>query len=232
MGIAKRRWEGNVFAFCVVNNNLFVFSFFRLKKWRQAQSEKEEAKPKDIQPPKMQDIEFVPNIIIKFTLDKPIEDRIMVKKKVSSAFVDPVKYVDIKEGNSSYYVRCADAGQAKKLSEVKALGEATILTGTEEQAYWDTIRCERAQLIVYGYLWGDEWLNLNNTSIFRQDRQKKREGEVKTKSKCGKKQVRGKERLIIQVEEANRGNHIYFHDDEWRKSLQDFLYFSEKINTK
>ena len=110
--------------------------------------------------------------------------KLLVKKKVSSAFIDPVKYVDANIGSNVYHVRCSDAAQAKKLSDVKSLGDAVILSGEEEQSYWDTIR---------------------------KDRDKKIAGKV-PKSKENKKKPRGKERLVIKLEEAKRTNHTYFGD--------------------
>jgi len=57
---------------------------------------------------------FVPKTIVKFSLAEPIDDKQMLKKKVRSAFLFPVTYVDADVGRSEYHVRCSDEEQAKK----------------------------------------------------------------------------------------------------------------------
>ena len=106
----------------------------------QNMEEEEEAKPT------MKEIQFVPSTIVRFSLAEPVEDKQMLKKRVSAAFLEPVSYVDASIGASEYHVRCANAEQAAKLARVASLGsESKVLEGEEEETYWRKLRADREQ---------------------------------------------------------------------------------------
>jgi La-related protein 7 len=177
----------------------------RLHQWRidsgqQPQKEQQDTKQQQPQQPcQLQEQEqveekpfvqlpFFPNTIVKFSLKEPIDDKKMLKKKVSSAFLDPVSYVDADVGKSEYHVRCANEEQARKLAGVACLGSAVVLTGNDESSYWERIQ---------------------------EQRKEKREGAIK-KTRKGyslKKQKRGRDRHVEKVEEM-RNSHTYFGDDD------------------
>ena len=137
-------------------------------------------------PKQQEEIPFVPSSIVCFKVSEPIADKVMIKKKVRSAFVDPaaiVSYIDVEIGQSQFYVRCSGAEQAKKLAAVKSLGSSSeILSGQEEQDYWGRIRESRKQ---------------------------KRSGEMK---ELKPKRKRGRDRLLAKVEEV-QNSHTYFNDE-------------------
>ena len=109
----------------------------RLKQWREGQDKQHSSKDALLPPPpppprpSFMELPFVPRTIVKFSLVEPIDDKQMLKKKVRSAFLFPVTYVDADVGKSEYHVRCSDEEQAKKLAGVTCLGNASILTGDE-----------------------------------------------------------------------------------------------------
>ena len=111
----------------------------RLKQWREGQEKQQHSGKEALLPPpppppprpSFAELPFVPKTIVKFSLAEPIDDKQMLKKKVRSAFLFPVTYVDADVGKSEYHVRCSDEEQAKKLAGVTCLGNASILTGDE-----------------------------------------------------------------------------------------------------
>ena len=111
----------------------------RLKQWREGQDKQQHSGKEALLPPpppppprpSFAELPFVPKTIVKFSLAEPIDDKQMLKKKVRSAFLFPVTYVDADVGKSEYHVRCSDEEQAKKLAGVTCLGNASILTGDE-----------------------------------------------------------------------------------------------------
>jgi len=131
---------------------------------------------------------FVPRTIVKFSLVEPIDDKQMLKKKVRSAFLFPVTYVDADVGKSEYHVRCSDEEQAKKLAGVTCLGNASILTGDEEASYWERIQKQRR-----------EKRNKSTAAVDVEETKKKK--------------VRGRERHRARAEEM-KNSHTYFGGDD------------------
>ena len=120
----------------------------RLRHWREGQDKQHNSKDALLPPPpppppprpSFMELPFVPRTIVKFSLVEPIDDKQMLKKKVRSAFLFPVTYVDADVGKSEYHVRCSDEEQAKKLAGVTCLGNASILTG-DEASYMLVVFC-------------------------------------------------------------------------------------------
>ena len=135
----------------------------RLTQWREGQAKQQTNKDALLPPPPpppppadakpaFTEIPFVPSTIVKFSLVEPIDDKQLLKKKVRSAFLFPVTYVDAEVGKTEFHVRCSDDEQAKKLVGVTCLGTATILSGEEvkyrvEQKSW----CQVARKVQPGY---------------------------------------------------------------------------------
>lgn len=137
-------------------------------------------------PPKL---EFSPGIIVKFTLDEPIEDDKKVKQRIKAAVMENIKYVDARIGSTEYFVRCAHPEQAKTLANAKIFGQSEILTGKVEQDYWDKIM---------------------------KDREDKITGKVKRPVASTVKKQRGKLRVMKKMDEMQQSEnvHKYFNDDE------------------
>ena len=132
-------------------------------------------------------LEFIPGIIVKFSIDDPIDDEKKVKQRIRAAVMENVSYVDAKIGANQYFVRCAHAEQAKTLSNAKILGQAEILSGEVEKEYWAKIM---------------------------KDREDKISGKIKVSN--GTKKQRGKVRIIKKFHEMQQKEnaHKYFNDEE------------------
>ena len=50
-------------------------------------------------------LDFIPGIIVKFSIDDPIDDEKKVKQRIRAAVMENVSYVDAKIGANQYYVR-------------------------------------------------------------------------------------------------------------------------------
>ena len=122
-------------------------------------------------------------------MSEPIGDRILTKKKVRAAFIEPVEYIDIQIGASAYHVRCASREQAEKLAGISNLGEtAVVLEGEEERTYVEKIKS---------------------------DRREKRSGEVKKEKAKGQTSTRGKDRVVKKLEAVAVANtHKFFGDND------------------
>lgn len=94
--------------------------------------------------PKVPKFEFVEGLIIKIELDEPCIN----PKDLKSEFKNDtnVKYIDIHDESNIIHLRCDTAEGTNKIyekySEEKTM---TILTGNEEQAYWDKMTRDRAE---------------------------------------------------------------------------------------
>ena len=140
----------------------------RLTQWREGQAKQQTNKEALLPPPPpppdakpaLAEIPFVPSTIVKFSLAEPIDDKQLLKKKVRSAFLFPVEYVDAEAGKTEFHVRCSDDEQAKKLVGVTCLGTATILSGEE---------------VKYVFILGGKGMSIHKSS----PKERVREGEIR-----------------------------------------------------
>ncbi len=163
------------------------------KKFRDMRIKQEQKEPEEI-PTHLPELEFVPDTIVKFSLVTPVEDRSVLKKKISHTFLDPVKYVDIATGALEFHVRCSSAEQAKKLAAIDALlGEGTasvVLQDQEEKDYWQKINKDR------------------------KERFAKNTNDGRRAENCGGKK-RGKDRIASKIEKVItvQNTHKFFADE-------------------
>lgn len=162
----------------MAHSKMKLRQYFEQKQVEEHHDDHEEEKPK---------LEFVAGIIVKFSLENPIEDDKKVKQRIKAAVMENVNYVDAKIGASEYYVRCSNPDQAKTLANAKILGQSEILSGESEENYWQKIK---------------------------DDREAKLSGKIKKKSSTSK--PRGKDRLVLKVHEMQQKEncHKFFNEDE------------------
>ncbi|KAH9359944.1 hypothetical protein HPB48_005766 [Haemaphysalis longicornis] len=89
-------------------------------------------------------LDFQPGVIIKLLTDKPVSNTTEFKNNIRQ--LADVAYVDVMEGDSVAYVRCANAEAASQFIERQKdsfCGSLSLLTGDEEKAYWDKITLDR-----------------------------------------------------------------------------------------
>jgi len=86
---------------------------------------------------KSNELKIEKDLIVKITLDHEIEDVKQFKRDLKAVLDDEeVGYVDAKIGQSTAFVRCVDAVQAKRLSEASMAGtRKEVLQGKEESDY-------------------------------------------------------------------------------------------------
>ncbi len=149
-------------------------------------------------------LELVPGTVVKFESREPVTDRKLLKKKVSSAFLDGggVRYVDVAEGSRVFHVRCATEEQATRLSKAVGLsgegGTAAVLQGEEEKEY-----CTKAR---------EDWKQ-KRALMARGRRTRPRKGEEGHDGGERKRARRGKEKLSCKLDER-QGTHKYFNEDD------------------
>jgi La-related protein 7 len=116
----------------------------QLRHWGEMRNTKESASGGDNDTVnKLSEIQFVPNCIVRFTQDEPVVDKEQLKGLIRSAYVDPVKYIDVAHGCPTFHVRCTSEEQARKLAKVSVLGKSAVLAGDDEQEYWNKIHQDR-----------------------------------------------------------------------------------------
>lgn len=89
-------------------------------------------------------LDFQPGVIIKLLTDKPVSNTTEFKNNIRQ--LAEVAYVDVMEGDSVAYVRCANAEAASQFIEKQKdsfCGSLSLLTGDEEKVYWDKITLDR-----------------------------------------------------------------------------------------
>lgn len=86
---------------------------------------------------------YEPGIIVKVHFDEPCVD---VKDfKMDMRQHQFVKYIDVKEGDSAAFVRVDNARSAPTLIKHCAPHKCQILTGANEETYWEKINVDRQQ---------------------------------------------------------------------------------------
>lgn len=89
-------------------------------------------------------LDFQPGVIIKLLTEKPVSNTTEFKNNIRQ--LANVAYVDVMEGDSVAYVRCANAEAASQFIEKQKdsfCGSLALLTGDEEKTYWDKITLDR-----------------------------------------------------------------------------------------
>lgn len=89
-------------------------------------------------------LEFRPGVIVKLSTEKPVSNATEFKNNIRH--LANVAYVDVMEGDSVAYVRCADAESAQKFVSTEKesfCGSLSLLGGEEEKAYWEKINQDR-----------------------------------------------------------------------------------------
>lgn len=89
-------------------------------------------------------LDFQPGVIIKLLTEKPVSNTTEFKNNIRQ--LANVAYVDVMEGDSVAYVRCANAEAACQFIEKQKdsfCGSLALLTGDEEKTYWDKITLDR-----------------------------------------------------------------------------------------
>ncbi|CAN7993952.1 unnamed protein product, partial [Ixodes hexagonus] len=89
-------------------------------------------------------LEFRPGVIVKLSTEKPVSNATEFKNNIRH--LANVAYVDVMEGDSVAYVRCADAESAQKFVNTEKesfCGSLSLLGGEEEKAYWEKINQDR-----------------------------------------------------------------------------------------
>lgn len=89
-------------------------------------------------------LDFQPGVIIKLLTEKPVSNTTEFKNNIRQ--LADVAYVDVMEGDSVAYVRCANAEAASQFVEKQKdsfCGSLSLLTGDEEKTYWDKITLDR-----------------------------------------------------------------------------------------
>jgi len=158
-----------------------------LREGEQEEYQEEEVEEEELPKEKSKkDLDLTRGTVVKFELPSPLEDNEALnamKKRVRAAFLDAVKYVDMNILEKTYHVRCGSPEQAQRLAQVATFGDAHVLAGEEEDAYFDHAR---------------------------EARKAKLGGKVKLDSDSKK---RGKEKLSEKIREEKRSTHKYFSDD-------------------
>ncbi|XP_037517559.1 la-related protein 7 [Rhipicephalus sanguineus] len=89
-------------------------------------------------------LEFQPGVIVKLVTEKPVSNTVEFKNNIRQ--LANVAYVDVMEGDSVAYVRCADPEGAYQFIENQKesfCGALSLLTGDEEKSYWEKINLDR-----------------------------------------------------------------------------------------
>uniref|UniRef100_A0A224YS78 La-related protein 7 n=1 Tax=Rhipicephalus zambeziensis TaxID=60191 RepID=A0A224YS78_9ACAR len=89
-------------------------------------------------------LEFQPGVIVKLVTEKPVSNTAEFKNNIRQ--LANVAYVDVMEGDSVAYVRCADPEGAYQFIENQKesfCGALSLLTGDEEKSYWEKINLDR-----------------------------------------------------------------------------------------
>ena len=124
---------------------------------------------------------------MRFTLEESVIDQgKQIKSRLRAAVMEPVKYVDVTNGNNTVFVRCTNQKQAEVIASAKNLvgsGGGEILTGKEESQYWEKIRS---------------------------DREDKISGKIKVKPVS--KKERGKDRVVRKYDQSVRNTHKFFEE--------------------
>lgn len=88
---------------------------------------------------------FTPGVIVKISVESGIDDPKAVKKVVRE--LADVAYVDARIGQSQFYVRCREGGQAVSLAAA-ALPKGwsgSVIQGEEESSYWHQIEKDKEE---------------------------------------------------------------------------------------
>ncbi|XP_065307976.1 la-related protein 7 [Dermacentor albipictus] len=89
-------------------------------------------------------LQFQPGVIVKLVTEKPVSNTAEFKNKIRQ--LANVAYVDVMEGDSVAYVRCADPDGAYQFIENQKesfCGALSLLAGDEEKSYWEKINLDR-----------------------------------------------------------------------------------------
>lgn len=89
-------------------------------------------------------LQYQPGVIVKMRTEKPVSNTSEFKSNIRQ--LANVAYVDVMEGDSVAYVRCADAEGAHQFIENQKesfCGSLSLLAGDEEKLYWDKINLDR-----------------------------------------------------------------------------------------
>lgn len=89
-------------------------------------------------------LQFQRGVIVKMLTEKPVSNTSEFKSNIRQ--LANVAYVDVMEGDSVAYVRCADAKGAQQFIENQKesfCGSLSLLAGDEEKSYWDKISLDR-----------------------------------------------------------------------------------------
>uniref|UniRef100_G3MLP4 La-related protein 7 n=1 Tax=Amblyomma maculatum TaxID=34609 RepID=G3MLP4_AMBMU len=89
-------------------------------------------------------LQFQPGVIVKMLTEKPVSNTSEFKSNIRQ--LANVAYVDVMEGDSVAYVRCADPEGARQFIENQKesfCGSLSLLAGDEEKSYWDKIILDR-----------------------------------------------------------------------------------------
>lgn len=89
-------------------------------------------------------LQFQPGVIVKLVTEKPVSNTAEFKNKIRQ--LANVAYVDVMEGDSVAYVRCADPEGAYQFIENQKgsfCGALSLLAGDEEKSYWEKINIDR-----------------------------------------------------------------------------------------
>ncbi|XP_014262400.1 la-related protein 7 [Cimex lectularius] len=88
--------------------------------------------------------EFTPGIIVKINMNEPVISRKQFKDEIN-VVSSAVKYVDVKEGAMTVYVRLKTEEDTRKFCEDAPWQEVEILKGEEELEYWKRIQKDREE---------------------------------------------------------------------------------------
>lgn len=89
-------------------------------------------------------LQFQPGVIVKMLTEKPVSNTSEFKSNIRQ--LANVAYVDVMEGDSVAYVRCADAEGSRQFIENQKesfCGSLSLLSGDEEKSYWSKINLDR-----------------------------------------------------------------------------------------
>lgn len=89
-------------------------------------------------------LQFQPGVIVKLVTEKPVSNTAEFKNNIRQ--LANVAYVDVMEGDSVAYVRCADPEGAYQFIENQKgsfCGALSLLNGDEEKSYWEKINLDR-----------------------------------------------------------------------------------------
>ncbi|XP_022091380.1 la-related protein 7-like [Acanthaster planci] len=92
--------------------------------------------------------EFHPGVVVKIKSDKPFASRKEIREQLEG--ISPVAYIELNAGDTGGFIRLQSAegaqavlGKAGSLSNDGGSVELNLLTGKDEQKYWEKLRADR-----------------------------------------------------------------------------------------